>query len=250
MDLRELARRYVYGPKASSETYITYLRSLGMVIGDDVVIYSPTHCIIDVTRPWMIEIGSNVSITEGVTILTHGYDWSVLKGRDGWILGSAGHVCIGNNVFIGMNSTILKGVTVGDNVVIGAGSVVTKNIPTNCVVAGNPAHVISDVDSYIEKRKRAQIDEAIDLYACWRKNSPSGRGGGIPPKSLFAEFFWMFESRCDSTLSDKSFEATMRLRGSYEKSMNLFRRTKPEFHSYDDFLSYLDGQLSNALFDK
>lgn len=249
MGLRELVRRLVYGPKASSGTYVEYLRSLGMVIGDDTVIYSPTHCTIDVTRPWMIEIGRNVSITEGVTILTHGYDWSVLKGRDGWVLGSAGHVCIGDNVFVGMNSTILKGVTVGDNVVIGAGSVVTKNIPMNCVVAGNPAHVISDVDSYIEKRKRAQIDEAIDLYACWRKNSPAGRRGEIPPKNLFSEFFWLFESRCDSPLSDKSFEATMRLRGSYEKSMNLFRRTEPEFKNYEDFLAYLGGRLSNAQFD-
>lgn len=246
MRLRDVARKAIYGPKYSSDTYIEYLRSLGMVIGDDTVIYTPTRCEIDTTRPWMIEIGRNVSITEGVTILTHGYDWSVLKGRDGWVLGSAGHVCIGDNVFIGMNSTILKGVTVGDNVVIGAGSVVTKNIPMNCVVAGNPAHVISDVDSYIEKRKRAQIDEAIDLYACWRKNSPAGRRGEIPPKNLFSEFFWLFESRRDSALSDKSFEATMRLRGSYEKSVNLFRTTESDFNNYEDFLSYLDGRLSNV----
>ena len=34
----------------------------------------------------MIEIGDNVSITEGVTILTHGYDWSVFKGKYGDVL--------------------------------------------------------------------------------------------------------------------------------------------------------------------
>lgn len=90
MGLRELARRLVYGFKASSETYVEHLRSLGMVIGDNTVIYSPTHCTIDVARPWMIEIGRNVSITEGVTILTHGYDWSVFKGKYGDVLAAPG----------------------------------------------------------------------------------------------------------------------------------------------------------------
>ena len=52
---------------------------------------------------------------------------------------------IGNNVFIGMNTTILKGTTIGDNVIIGAGSVVTKNIPAGVIVAGNPAKVIREI---------------------------------------------------------------------------------------------------------
>jgi acetyltransferase-like isoleucine patch superfamily enzyme len=137
MGLRELARRLVYGSKDSSETYVEHLRSLGMVIGDNTVIYSPTHCIIDATRPWMIEIGHNVSITEGVTILTHGYDWSVFKGKYGDVLGSAGHVRIGDNVFIG------------------AGSVVTKSIPSDSVAVGDPCCVIGDINSYLEKRRAA-----------------------------------------------------------------------------------------------
>lgn len=51
-------------------------------------------------------------------------------------------VTIGNNVFIGANAIILKGVTIGDNSVIGAGSVVTSDIETNCVATGNPAKFI------------------------------------------------------------------------------------------------------------
>ena len=97
-----------------------------MRIGKGTKIFSkPSGVFIDLTRPWLIDIGENVQITIGVKILTHGYDWSVLKGYFGKVLGSAGKVTIGNNCFIGMNSVILKGTTIGNNVIVGAGSVVT-----------------------------------------------------------------------------------------------------------------------------
>jgi acetyltransferase-like isoleucine patch superfamily enzyme len=51
-------------------------------------------------------------------------------------------VTIGDNVWIGMNSTILKGVTIGDNSVVGAGAVVSRSVPANSVVAGNPARIV------------------------------------------------------------------------------------------------------------
>lgn len=50
---------------------------------------------------------------------------------------------IGNNVSLGANVSILGDVKIGDNVIIGAGSVVVKDIPSNCVVAGNPAKIIN-----------------------------------------------------------------------------------------------------------
>jgi acetyltransferase-like isoleucine patch superfamily enzyme len=56
-------------------------------------------------------------------------------------------VSIGGNVWIGMNCTILPGVTIGDNTVIGAGSVVTKSIPANVVAYGSPCRVIRPVGS-------------------------------------------------------------------------------------------------------
>ena len=96
----------------------------------------------------------------------------------GDVLGSAGHVKIGDNVFIGMNSTILKGVTIGDNVVIGANSLINKDVPSNSVVVGNPQRVVCTIDEYLEKRRAAQLSEAADLYDCWRRNSPEGKRGG------------------------------------------------------------------------
>ena len=50
-----------------------------------------------------------------------------------------GDITIGDNVFIGFNATILKGVTAGKNIVIGANSLVNEDVPDNVVVAGNPA---------------------------------------------------------------------------------------------------------------
>ena len=52
---------------------------------------------------------------------------------------------IGKNVWIGLNSTVLAGVTIGDNAVIGAGSVVTKDIPENMIAVSSPASVIRSI---------------------------------------------------------------------------------------------------------
>jgi acetyltransferase-like isoleucine patch superfamily enzyme len=54
-------------------------------------------------------------------------------------------VRIGDNVWIGMNAVILKGVTIGDNSVIAAGSVVSKSVAANTIVAGNPAAVVKQL---------------------------------------------------------------------------------------------------------
>lgn len=51
-------------------------------------------------------------------------------------------VKICDNVWIGMNAVILKGVAIGDNSVVAAGAVVTKSVPANTIVAGNPAVVV------------------------------------------------------------------------------------------------------------
>ena len=88
-------------------------------------------------------------ISFDVKILTH--DASTNKGR---FATKIGQVKIGNNVFIGAGAIILCGVSIGDNVIVGAGTVVTHNIPSNLVVGGNPARVISTFDEWKRKNKR------------------------------------------------------------------------------------------------
>jgi acetyltransferase-like isoleucine patch superfamily enzyme len=56
-------------------------------------------------------------------------------------------VIISDNVWIGMNAVILKGVTIGENSVIAAGAVVTKSVPANVVVAGNPAVMTKQLEA-------------------------------------------------------------------------------------------------------
>lgn len=71
---------------------------------------------------------------------------------------SFGRIVVANNVFIGMNSIILSGVTIGNNVIIGFGSIVTKNIPSDSVACEVPTKVIESIDEYYKKNK-----EKIDL---------------------------------------------------------------------------------------
>ena len=63
-------------------------------------------------------------------------------------------VTIADDVFIGMNVLILKGVTVGAGAVVGAGSVVRGNVPAGCIVSGNPAQVIGELPISPDKPDR------------------------------------------------------------------------------------------------
>ena len=89
-------------------------------------------------------------------LFLYGYDWSVIKGSSGEVLGSADKITIGDNCFIGMNAVILKSSTICENCIVGAGSVVTGVVPSNSVAVGNSARVIMSLSEYRKKRIDAQ----------------------------------------------------------------------------------------------
>lgn len=88
-----------------------------------------------------VTIGNNVLLGMGCTIVDNDAHHSDLEKRNQNIIPSR-PIVIGDNVFIGIQSVILKGVTIGKNSVIGARSVVFNDIPENCIAAGNPCKVI------------------------------------------------------------------------------------------------------------
>ena len=89
-----------------------------------------------------LEIGEGSHLGSDVYVLTHthGYDYRSAPLPQ--------KLVIGKNVFVGSRSCILQNVnSIGDNAIIGAGSVVTKDVPSNAIVAGNPARIIKYRDN-------------------------------------------------------------------------------------------------------
>lgn len=87
-----------------------------------------------------ITIGNNVKC--GANTLITDSDWHLDDPR----AGTAKPIIIEDNVWLGVNVTVLKGVHIGSNSVIGAGSIVSKDIPSNVIAAGNPCKIIKQID--------------------------------------------------------------------------------------------------------
>ncbi|NND66573.1 MAG: acyltransferase [Halioglobus sp.] len=102
-----------------------------------------------------IVVGKGVMLANGAYITDS--DWHTIYDR--MVRTDPAPVHIGDNVWLGDGSTVLKGVTVGENSVIAARSVVTRDVPANVVVAGNPAKVVKELDATREFKTR------MDYYA-------------------------------------------------------------------------------------
>lgn len=89
-----------------------------------------------------VKIGNNCMIGPNVGIYTAGHS---IEPKDRNKSGYAIPIHIGDDVWIGGSCTILPGISIGDHSIIAAGSVVTKDVPSNTIVAGNPAKVIKTI---------------------------------------------------------------------------------------------------------
>lgn len=98
------------------------------------------------TRMWIhdsLSISNNVKIGAGVLLIDtdcHPINYEARRNSNEGTLSAP--ITIENDVWIGAQSIVLKGVTIGARSIIGAGSVVTKSIPADCIAAGNPCKVI------------------------------------------------------------------------------------------------------------
>lgn len=118
--------------------------------------------------------GSRVSVgafshpTDLLTVHEVGYrntaqlygDTVLTSDSESYMLAQSGSTRIGNDVWIGDNSVIIKGVEIGNGAIIAAGSIVTKNVAPFSIVAGNPAR-------YIRKRFSEDIISEIQASRWW-----------------------------------------------------------------------------------
>ena len=129
---------------------IKYAKKCGVKLGKDV---SFTGKMGFGSEPYLISIGNHVQIA-GATFITHeGAHW-VLKGLEPEKFKDTfgyGRITVCDNVYIGSNCTILRGVTIGENTIVGACSLVNKSLEPNSVYAGVPAKKICSLEVFKEK---------------------------------------------------------------------------------------------------
>ncbi|MHC4268251.1 MAG: acyltransferase [Planctomycetota bacterium] len=110
-----------------------------LTIGSNVSI--GTCCFISADKKG-VEIGDYSLIGSNVAIIGNDYKYDKLDVPICMQEKTSKGIKIGNNVWIGANTTILDGATIGHNVIISPNSVVSRKVPDNTIIQGNPAKVI------------------------------------------------------------------------------------------------------------
>lgn len=126
---------------------VFYARYKGVKVGENCRIYIKAWG----SEPFLISIGNNVTVTSGVRFITHDGSTCLIFDKDMQRYQKFSPITVGSNVFIGINTIVMPGVNIGSNVVVGAGSIITKDIPSNSVVVGSPAKVVSTFEAYKQK---------------------------------------------------------------------------------------------------
>jgi acetyltransferase-like isoleucine patch superfamily enzyme len=127
------------------------------------------------SEPYLVSIGRDCLITDGVTFLTHDGSIQVPYIRAGASPAEIYSrksifrpVVIGDNCFVGVGAVLLPGAEIGANSIIGAGSIVGGRFDDGMVIAGNPARAVSTVERYFDKRQPHVIDFTGDETAAER----------------------------------------------------------------------------------
>lgn len=147
--IRRLIDRFVTARRIQKDA-VGWARSLGVQVGEGCWLFASPGMF--GSEPYLVKLGDHVVVGSGTRFVTHDGGVWVFRDRDPE-MGIYAPIIVGNNVFVGINVSIMPGVTIGDNCVIGMGSIVTRDIPPGSVAAGVPARVIKTVEEYWESVK-------------------------------------------------------------------------------------------------
>ncbi len=227
-------KKLIFPNTYSSDAYINYLKKMGVKVGKNCHVFEPDTVSLDCARPYLLELGDNVVITKGVTVLTHDYSHTVIRKKYGMQYGDAKDVKIGNNVFLGRDSIVLMGTTIGDNVIVAAKSVVRGKIPSDVVVAGNPATVVCTIEEFCEGRKKRELE-------CAKKNVQlcMERLQRYPTIYEMGDAFaWLYLPRTQESIDQ--YPQFFNLPGDDSDDLiDNFLKSKPMFESYEQFLDWV-----------
>lgn len=130
-------------------------RFMGVTIGANCKIYGNSPNMWG-TEPFLITIGNNVFITNGCKFVNHDGGTLILRKKTPSLELTA-PINIGNDVYLGVETMIMPGITINNNVIVGARSIVTKDVEENSVIVGIPARKIKTVDQYYEEIKKKSL---------------------------------------------------------------------------------------------
>jgi len=147
--------RYIRNQVWAKLDPLGYARTLGVRMGKNVNFYGMPPGMFG-TEPWLITLGDNVYITAGCQFITHDGGTLILR-KETPDLELTAPITVGNDVYIGIRTVILPGVSIGNRCIIGAGSVVARSIPDNSVAAGVPARVIKSTDEYLRSAQARSL---------------------------------------------------------------------------------------------
>ncbi len=116
---------------------------------------------IDLSPKTQIAAGFYVGHAWGITVNSHAVLGKNINIHKGATIGRTnrgkykGTPVIGNNVFIGINATVVGAIVIGDDVMIAPNSYVSRDVPSHSVVIGNPAQIIPNAHATADYVNRA-----------------------------------------------------------------------------------------------